>query len=69
VHELSPALAVLAGGLGGALDTGQSGRLLDFAGKYDWTQLLVTICQAMGATDVNVVGDLGRAGTLPGLLR
>jgi hypothetical protein len=69
VHELSPAVAVVAGSLGGAIDTGKSGRLLDFAGKYDWTQLLVTVCQAMGANDVNVLGDLGRSGTLPGLLR
>ena len=69
VHELSPALAVLAGGLGGTIDTGTSGRLLDFAGNYDWTQLLLTICQAMGASDLNVVGDLGRTGVLPGLLK
>jgi hypothetical protein len=69
VHDMSPAIAVLAGGLGGAIDSGKNGRLLDFAGKYDWTQLLVTICQAMGASDVNVVGDLGRPGALPGLLK
>jgi hypothetical protein len=69
VHDISPTVAVLAGSLGGAIDTGENGRLLDFESKYDWTQLLVTICQAMGASDVNVVGDLGRAGTLPGLLK
>jgi len=68
VHQLEPAIAVLAGRLGGAINTGNTGRLLDFQSKYDWSQLLVTVCQAMGASDVNVVGDLGVSGTLPGVL-
>ncbi len=68
VHELAPSIAVLAGKLGGALNTGSAGRLIDFQSKFDWTQLLVTICHAMGVASVNKVGDLGIAGTVPGLL-
>ena len=68
VHGLSPSIAVLAGKLGGAMKTGSNGRLVDFQGKNDWTQLLVTICHAMGAADVTTVGDLGVAGALPSLL-
>jgi hypothetical protein len=65
-HVLAPHVAVLAGGV---MNTGTNGRLVDFGGKYDWTQMLVTICHAMGATDVSSVGDLGRSGEIPGLLR
>jgi hypothetical protein len=68
-HVVSPAIAVLAGGLGGTIVTSPSGRFVDFAGKYDWTQMLVTICNAMGATDVKRVGDLGWYGTVPGIIR
>jgi hypothetical protein len=68
-HVISPAIAVLAGGLGGAMITRPGGRFVDFAGKYDWTQMLVTIGQAMGATDVRAVGDLGLAGAIPGVAR
>lgn len=67
-HVISPAIAVLAGGLGGTMITGPAGRFVDFAGKYDWTQMLVTICHAMGATSVNAVGDLGVLGAIPGLI-
>ena len=65
VHQLAPSVAVLAGKLGGALKTGQ---LIDFQSKFDWTQLLATICQAMGANDVTSLGDLGVPGVIPGLL-
>jgi hypothetical protein len=68
-HILAPHVVVLAGGLGGKTMTAPTGRLVDYQGKYDWTQLLVTICNAMGATDVNVVGDLGVPGSIPGLFR
>jgi hypothetical protein len=67
-HVVAPAIAVLAGGLGGKTITGPSGRFVDFAGRYDWTQMLVTICHAMGATDVNGVGDIGLAGAIPGII-
>jgi hypothetical protein len=66
-HILPPHVVVLAGGLGGKTITGTTGRLVDYQGKYDWTQLLVTLCHAMGATDVNVVGNLGVPGSIPGL--
>ncbi len=68
VHQLAPAIVVLAGKLGGALQTGSAGRLIDFQAKFDWSQLLVTVCHAMGANDVTSVGDLGVPGVLPGLL-
>lgn len=68
-HVLPPHVAVLAGGLGGKMNTGTTGRLVDYQGKYDWTQMLVTLCHAMGATGVDVVGDLGVAGEIPGVLR
>jgi hypothetical protein len=67
-HVLLPHVAVLAGGLGGMMNTGMNGRLVDFGSRYDWTQMLVTICHAMGAADVDRVGDLGVAGPIPGLL-
>jgi hypothetical protein len=67
-HVISPAIAVLAGGLGGTMITSSTGRFVDFAGKWDWTQMLVTICHAMGATSVNVLADLGWAGTVPGII-
>jgi hypothetical protein len=68
LHQLAPCVAVLAGKLGGTVNTGATGRLIDFQNKYDWTQLLVTICQAMGVTDVSTIGDLGVSGAIPGLL-
>jgi hypothetical protein len=64
VHEPNPVCVVTAGGLGGRVRTG---RFSDFSQKYDWNQMLVTICQAMGA-NINVVGDLGGVGPVPGLL-
>jgi hypothetical protein len=67
-HVLPPHIAVLAGGLGGKLQTAAGGRLIDYQRKYDWTQLLLTICQAFGVTDVSQIGDLGVPGVIPGLL-
>ena len=66
-HVLPPHVAVLAGGLGGKIKTSSTGRLIDFAGKQDWTQVLVTICQVMGATEVQSVGDLGQRGPAAGI--
>jgi hypothetical protein len=63
-HNPNPPWAVLAGKLGGKIRTG---RFIDYGTKADWNQLLVTICQAMGA-QVDKVGDLGLAGPIPGLL-
>ncbi len=67
-HVLPPHVAVLAGGLSGAINTGANGRFLDFQGSYDWTQLLLTIGHAMGATDLTSIGDLGVPGIIPGIL-
>ena len=67
VHETNPGVAVLAGKLGGRMRTGANGRLVELGGN-DWSQLLVTICHAMGLTQVTNVGDLGKAGPIPGLL-
>jgi hypothetical protein len=67
-HVISPAIAVLAGGLGATMNHGTNGRFIDFAGKYDWTQMLVTICHAMGAGDVSQVGDLGVQNPIPGIV-
>ena len=67
-HVLPPHVAVLAGGLGGKINLAASGRLIDYQRKYDWTQLLVTVCHAFGVTGVSQVGDLGVAGAIPGLL-
>jgi hypothetical protein len=64
-HDASSAVFLLAGGCGGALRTG---RLVD-AGGYDWSQLLVTLCHALGVTSVDRVGDLDmKSGDVP-LLR
>jgi hypothetical protein len=66
-HVLQPHVAVLAGGLNGRLLTGPTGRLVDYQLKYDWTQMLLTICQAFGVSDVTAIGDLGVAGAIPGV--
>lgn len=64
-HVPNPGIVVLAGKLGGAFRTG---RFIDYHESANWTQMLVTICQAMGATDVQSVGNLGPGGTIPSLL-
>ncbi len=68
-HVLEPAIAVLAGGLGGTMITGAGGRFVDFQKGRDWTQMLVTICHAMGATNVTRVGDVSYVGTVPGIIK
>ena len=54
VHDASRMPTVIAGRAGGKLN---SGRFLDLSGN-DWSQLLVTLCHAMGVTDVDKVGEL-----------
>lgn len=54
-HDASSAVFLLAGSGGGKLRTG---RVLD-ANGYDWSQLLVTLCHAMGVASVDSIGDLG----------
>jgi hypothetical protein len=64
-HSVEPPLTFVAGGCGGRL---RPGRLLDLGGAYDFSQLLVTACHAMGATGVEQIGDLGKEGDLAPLL-
>jgi hypothetical protein len=65
LHNPNPGITVLAGGGGGMLKTGQN---IDLTGS-DWSQLLITLAQAVGATSVNHIGNLGmKDGTLPALL-
>jgi hypothetical protein len=65
-HNAEPPPNMFFGKLGGAIP--RTGRYIDFAGRNDHNQYLVTICHAMGATTVNKVGDLGGEGRLPGIL-
>jgi hypothetical protein len=65
-HNAEPQPNWIAGRLGGKIP--RTGRLIDYKGEYDHQQFLVTICHAFGLTDVNKVGDLGKAGALPGVL-
>jgi hypothetical protein len=64
-HDASTAVFAMAGSCGGKLRTG---RLVDASG-YDWSQLLITVCHAMGATRVTSLGDLAmKSGDIPSLL-
>jgi hypothetical protein len=65
-HDLTMMPYVLAGSAGGKL---RAGRLLDYSSKRrDNNQLLVSIGQAMGATDLTSFGDpSGATGPLPNL--
>lgn len=65
-HKPGPAAAVLAGRLGGALRTG---RFVDYGGSgLAQSNLLVSICHALGHTAVSKIGNLpGPEGPLPGL--
>jgi hypothetical protein len=57
----------IAGKLGGVIP--RTGRLIDYGGKNDHNQFLVTILHAFGLTDVNTVGNLGTMpGALPGII-
>ena len=66
-HDLTLMPYVMAGGAGGKL---KPGRLLDFSqNRRDNNQMLVSMGQAMGATDLTSFGDAaGATGPLPGLL-
>jgi hypothetical protein len=65
-HDLMMMPYVLAGSANGKI---KAGRLLDFSSnKRDNNQMLVSIGQAMGATDLTSFGDSsGATGPLPGL--
>jgi hypothetical protein len=64
-HSANPGITVVCGGSGGMLKTGQN---VNMTGN-DWSQLLITLAHAVGATGVNSIGNLGmKDGTLPGLL-
>jgi hypothetical protein len=65
-HNANPSVAWTVGKASGAL--AGTGRYVDFGGARDHNQFLTTMCHAMGATAVTKVGDLGTAGTLPGIL-
>jgi hypothetical protein len=64
-HNANPGITVVCGGSDGLLKTGQN---LNLTGN-DWSQLLITLAQAVGATTVNHIGNLGmKDGTLPMLV-
>jgi len=65
-HDLTMMPYVLAGSGGGKI---RAGRLLDFSSnRRDNNQMLVSLGQAMGATDLTSFGDpSGATGPLPGL--
>lgn len=65
-HNAAPPPNLFIGKAGGAIS--RPGRVVDFGGKNDHNQYLVTIAHAMGVTSVNKVGDLGLEGKLPGIL-
>jgi hypothetical protein len=50
---------LIAGGMGGKLKHGPTGRYVQLAG-YDWSQVLITMAHAMGVTSINKLGDVGR---------
>jgi hypothetical protein len=66
-HSFKSTPFVVAGGAGGQIETG---RYLEFDEAIEHNRLLVSMCQAMGLSDVETFGDtdLG-SGPLPGLLR
>jgi hypothetical protein len=63
-HGVSPEPCWWAGKLGGRV---KPGRFLDFAGKFDWNQMLQTLTALYGV-NVPKVGDLGNSGTIPPLM-
>ena len=65
-HDLMMMPYVLAGSAGGKI---RAGRLLDYgSNRRDNNQMLVSIAQAMGATDLTSFGDSsGATGPLPNL--
>jgi hypothetical protein len=65
-HVAEPSPNLFFGKAAGAIP--RPGRYIDFANQHDHNQFLVTVCHAMGVTNVNHVGDLGMDGKLPGVL-
>jgi hypothetical protein len=66
-HAAGPKAAFLAGKGAGAFP--KTGLFKDYSGTgNDWQQMLTTVCHAMGVTSVNQVGNLGKAGIVPGIL-
>jgi hypothetical protein len=64
LHSANPGITLVAGG-GNMIKTG---RNVDHSAN-DHSQLLISAAQAVGATSVNHIGDLGmKDGVLPGLL-
>lgn len=64
-HNANPGITVLCGGGNGLVKTGQN---INLTGN-DWSQLLITLAHAVGATSINKIGNLGmKDGTLPMLL-
>jgi hypothetical protein len=63
-HVSNPGIVLLAGQLGGKLRTV---RYIDYKKAANCTQLLVSVCHAMGASSVQKVGDLGPGGVIAGL--
>jgi hypothetical protein len=65
-HDLTTMPYVLAGSAGGKI---KAGRFIDYgSSKKDNNQMLVSIANAMGATDVTSFGDAsGKTGPLPNL--
>ena len=61
-HNANPGITLLAGGSDGMLKTGVN---VDCS-SYDHSQLLITLAQAVGATSVNHIGNLGmKDGDIP----
>jgi hypothetical protein len=70
-HGCDPAATWWATGAQGKFQgTVTPGRYIDFAGSgFDYNQMLQTMAQLMGATTVNKVGDYGKPGTIPVLMK
>jgi hypothetical protein len=66
-HIPDPSPVIIAGQCGGAV---RVGRFVDYGPTMPYTQsqLLVTLCHAMGLTQINTVGNLGNSGPLPDVL-
>ena len=66
-HAAGPKAAWIAGKGAGAIP--KTGLFKDYSSTgNDWQQMLTTMCHAMGVTSVNQVGNLGKAGIVPGII-
>jgi hypothetical protein len=65
-HQAAPSVAWTVGHAGGLIP--RTGRYIDYGMNNDHNQFLVTMCHAMGVSNVTKVGDLGGSGPLPGVL-